>query len=664
MSKREVARNGLLELQNLRETWHRNTTVFEKLFGAEGLARSTRARRSIDPDALVLVNAAWECPWAKSGGVAEVVSQLPRALSASFVDVVRICPLHQEVLNRGGAERDGNGSALQRPSHTTQVEFDGLLVDIEIFELTSTEGSRWHLFGGRSGEETFFRADGGAPGGVLPDGSPRPRKGTDPYFYSSETPADRDSTASRLLRDALFACKAVPAVLAALGLTENLIIHLHDWQMASVALSAAVELVAEEGCLTSAVTVLTMHNPFDHLLRGAHDDRLAAIVAPALLEEERWSFPFGAPSWKSIPDTVYECMLPLLDGPVAMVSPGFAAELNTEPLQRDHFAPHLQSPLAYTGFVGIQNGSFLQKADWRLYTDDHVRVALEGEAGPILEEKARRQREMIEVISSLRGSAGVRLAGTLRPATAETVFFHMAGRFDPSQKGFDLLVFAIERLLEREPRCDVRFIVTPMINGLEPPGFVEHLYSGASRNEGTLLVIEGRVEPRSHFLDLMSGATWSLWPSLYEPCGAASEPLALGTPVVARATGGLTRQIHCAGSPRELCGSSFREQVSPAWDVADHWRRIQGAVSPRERARIPLYDAMVEALTGALQRAVRLRLRQPESYAMMLARTSLQARDRLFAPETFAQGYLALYEAAIGAAPRPRPRRESFPYPS
>jgi len=648
MSPEGVVRNGSLHIECVRESWHRNTLVIERLFGPDGAHRLKKARRGIARDSLVLVNVAWECPWAKSGGVAEIAAQLPRALSSSFREVVRICPLHSGIFDREAAERDGNARALEQPSSVTNVDFDGLDVEVGIYEIKARDGSRWHLFDGRCEDEVFFRADGGEPRGALPSTADA-RRGTDPYFYSTETAEDRDSTKSRLLRDALFACKAIPAVLRASGYTENLVVHLHDWQLASVAFTAMCELVAEDGCLDSGVLVLTMHNPFDHLLRGAEDDRLRAIAKPELTSPELWPFPLGSHDSRAVPDTVYECMIPLLDAPVAVVSPGFASELDSDPLLLEHFAPHLQNPLAYTGWVGIQNGSFLKEEEWRLFDDECVESAERGEVGSILEEKARRQTEMIRVISSLKSADGLRLAGSLRPACDETVFFHMAGRFDPNQKGFDGLVFAIDRYFERHPGADVRFVVTPMINGLEPHAFVEHLYAATERHDGALLVINGRVAPRADFLSLMSGATWSLWPSLYEPCGAASEPLCLGTPIIARETGGLTRQLANEADSEKRCGIGYREQPSVDNDLGEQWRKIQSAASPKARVSIPLYEDMVRSLVDALEMAVSLRLYRPEAYAEILALTSDRARDPIFSPESFRRSYLTLYETAIGA---------------
>jgi hypothetical protein len=58
------------------------------------------------------------------------------------------------------------------------------------------------------------------------------------------------------------------------------------------------------------------------------------------------------------------------------------------------------------------------------------------------------------------------------------------------------------------------------------------------------------------FLELMRGSTYLVMASLYEPFGAATEGYAKGTPVVARATGGLVQQV--APYPSGVMGQAVR----------------------------------------------------------------------------------------------------------
>src|SRR5262249_30249336 len=153
------------------------------------------------------------------------------------------------------------------------------------------------------------------------------------------------------------AAKAVPVVLAALGLTEDLVIHAHDWTFALVALTVKQELARQGGLLKSAVALLSLHNPFDHVVRTPSENLLAKL-APGT-PDGHWVFPFEVRTGlrKTVPDTVLECAVGLFDAPVALVSLGFACETAgarqspRDPIQRYHFAAHLASPLRYQGVV-------------------------------------------------------------------------------------------------------------------------------------------------------------------------------------------------------------------------------------------------------------------------------------------------------------------------
>ena len=88
------------------------------------------------------------------------------------------------------------------------------------------------------------------------------------------------------------------------------------------------------------------------------------------------------------------------------------------------------------------------------------------------------------------------------------------------------------------------------------------------------------------YQELMAGATYVVMPSLYEPFGAATEPYLAGTPVVARATGGLTDQVtDIAANPDRATGFLYREQIPASVDVAENWQRIQAFVNPTRGCR-------------------------------------------------------------------------------
>ncbi|MEW6363308.1 MAG: glycogen/starch synthase [Acidobacteriota bacterium] len=635
--------NGLLRIEDL-ASWTRNTYLESNLLG-EKIGRVQHGRSRMDRKHLTVVSVSWESPWAKSGGLESIARLLPDALEkwpcpdfpgAKFV---RLSPYHTKVF-------DTRAAPPARKCRCT-VAFDGRDVEVEIFEAshqTRWHGPRpWYLFKDRTGE--FFQADGGCPQGTGPDG--QPRRGTDPYFYGVEGPQQRDSLHSLLLRDALFASKAVPSVLRALGHTTNLVIHAHDWTFGALALTVKEDLARDDGALESAVLVLTLHNPFDHLVRDR--DMLASITN---FTDSHWPFPFHRDVGirKPLPDTVLECMLGLFDGPIAIVSPGFAEDLGgltPDPLMSVHFAPHLQSPLRYQGAVGVQNANFYSDDKWRTYGRNERDACIRGDSKPVLSQKAKHRQAMVEALRELENKKiqGIRVTGHLDDPTERTVYFHSMGRFDPSQKGFDVLAHAIDGFLKEDGSSDVRFVLTPIVTGLEPAPFYRQITALAEGWPGKVIVIEGRLPP-DDLMAIQSGACWSVWPSLYEPCGGATEPLSMGTPIIVRETGGLTRQAHLASG--EPCGLSYREKVGGI-DLGQAWRDIETATDPSARMGSGLYVAMVKELKETIEEAVDVRAKDDE-YARILARTTDQVEDTFFSPQTFAENYWQLYKVSLPAA--------------
>lgn len=622
--------------------WRANRLLEKAVFGESGYQRLTQARKSTKADELTIVSVAWEHPWAKSGGVAAIARSLPAAIQATapgwarkddFPRVLRIAPLHERVFT---------GTRPPRPVETAEFRFGRMDVQVEIYELR-IDTDVWHLLRDPSG--TYLQADGGSPSGTSPDGSPRNR--SDPYFYSKETtPAQRDSLDSCLLRDSLFFAKAVPAALVALGHSDNLIVHAHDWTASALALTVKEEMASSDGKLGSALVAYTFHNPFDHLVRGL--DRLAAITAG--LGDPKWVFPFQSDTGmeRPMPDTLLECMIGLFDGPIAIVSPGFAAEVFGEnPLQRVYFAPHLQNPLAYQGCVGIQNANFYPKDKWRPFSQDAITDILKLDSDArILEEKQQRQKDLIAVLGELKSNSRIRVTGSLDTGDRGLVYFHMAGRFDPAQKGFDVLGHAIQRYLVADPQARARFILTPLVTGLEPLTFYHQLENLARVHSGKVMMVEGFLD---RIGDVQAGATWSLWPSLYEPCGGATEPLAMGTPVIARETGGLSRQVTMPANQSLVCGLLYREKWSDP-DAGQAWKAIETTPDPATRLSTPLYESMVQAMVERIVEAVRIRIEEPKRYARLLACTTLQVQDEFFSLERFGKNYWTLYQAMLNAA--------------
>ncbi len=581
-------------------TWTRDSSALDRLFTPEEAAHLERARRSVAREHRTIAYCVYENPFAKAGGIFAVADNLPAALRRHNDDVVIISPFHSNLKTAQ--------SALPhlRSIRQMDVAWDHRVVQVELLEYVR-KGIRWVLLHAHG----FFNADGGDDG-------------TNPYAYSE---------ASGLLTDSLFASAAIPSVLVALGKTRDVIVHVQDWEMASAALTVKLALLG--GRLESAAVVLTSHNPYDHYLAEYALARITDRLDPA-----QWPGVGSGAGAAGNRTTVYGRMIPLTDAPVSTVSRGFARELTTEPLQTAHFARHLQGAFESQGVVGIANGVFASPDAEPPFAGAAVKEARQGKSRRILRAKEKKRAKMLEVIDGYRNDP--RVVGRLGPEEQQlpkkVPVIMMFGRMDPGQKGFDVLARAIEAL----PRGLARFVLTPA-GAMEEPVFLDDLAGLAESRPGEIVIYPFRME--AGYQELMAGASYVVMPSLYEPFGASTEPYLAGTPVVARATGGLTDQVTDIGmNPERATGFLYREQVPASLDVAENWRRIQGLREPHARMSVPFYGAMVSSLAAAIVQACGVFRCQPAQYARLLANCHDKAQS--FSWERAASEYNAWYELA------------------
>jgi glycogen synthase len=574
-------------LQLLR-TWQPNTAGLSALFSPEECKRLDLARRAAGKGKRVVAYCVFENPFARAGGVFAVATHLPPALRTAGDETVLITPFHRNLETTPRYDQLKHLGDIQVPftSGTTRAE---------LFETFDKLGNRW-IYVQSWG---IFDSRGGPT-----------RK--DPYAYDNN---------QYLVRDALFLSNSIPVALAHLGLGNNVVVHAQDWQLAATALSVKQALLS--GVLQSAATVLTSHNPYD---QGLPDDSLSWITPRLGLKQ----WPFGR-------DTFYERMIPLTDAPLSTVSPGFALELTADPLQRRHFTGHLQAVYAQHGVVGINNPLFGEPKP--AFSEEAVRAAAGGAPEKILAEKSRKRQRMLEALSEYKDP---RIAGgldggpgkKLTELPPEVPVFLMFGRLDPRQKGFDLFARAIEGV----PRNAAKFILTPIVG----PGVDEwaaDLLELAERRKGDVVTYPFRME--QGYMEAQAGATFAVMPSFYEPFGAATEAYLAGTPVIARATGGLTGQVvdHEDDKARAT-GFLFKEKLpfGASWPVI-------ASAGPEERVGVPLYAGMAEALYDALRKAAAVYAKRPMSYGRMLA--NLNAKAESFSGARAAAGYQALYDLAM-----------------
>jgi glycogen synthase len=577
-----------VEVKTVLPKWKRDTTAIMALFGETDFKMIDSKRAKLGMDRMI-VFLTYENPWGKSGGIAAVATMLPKELSLSGEKVIRLSPYHRGLRTVPALP--------EQPLKRCLVSFEGKEVEVAIYFLTDTKQEGWYLFGAVG----FFLADGG-------------KEKVDPYVYSDENRAARDGADSKLLRDALFAAKAIPKILQELGFIENLIVHIQDWEFASAVLTVKEALLDRE--LHSASVVLTLHNPFDHWLSEANLNKITARFQsnywPGVNGEER--------------NTVLSRMIPLSDAPISTVSRRFAQEFHTVPLQTGHFARHYQQILNRQGILGIDNGLFESSKEYTPEYRQAIEQAQLGNYEPILQEKLKARREMLLALESFLEKNKDRVFGQLEgnngqplsDLSDEVPVFLMVGRLDPGQKGFDVL----NRFIEASPKDYGRFILSPLspfADDEEIGKYLNDLKDVAKAHPGEVVVVP--LHLGEAYTSLRAGVTWSIWPSLYEPFGGVTEFYIHGTPVIARATGGLVQQVIDYNiDSKGASGILYVEHPSNSYEEQEEeWRRIERTIEPEKRIEVRLYRQQLIALTTAIAQAVHIHKYDKAAYGQILA---------------------------------------------
>lgn len=270
---------------------------------------------------------------------------------------------------------------------------------------------------------------------------------------------------------------------------------------------------------------------------------------------------------------------------LSTVSPTYAREIQSEPLGFG-----LQGLLAWRAkdLTGIVNG--IDTDAWNPATDESIprRYKSATLARKIDDKRALQERMGLE-------------------PSASTPVLGVVSRFT-YQKGLDLVVAATERML----KLPVQLAVLGSGDTILENGFREL----ARQHAGAIAVEVGFDEALSHLIE--AGADAFLMPSRYEPCGLNQMySQRYGTPVIARATGGLvdtvvdcTPQTRAAGT---ATGFLFQEASPDA-----------------------LYAAVERAVAAYHDRRLWRQLQR-------------QGMDRDYSWDASAKGYSALYDSV--AAP-------------
>ena len=602
--------------------WHRDPWALQALFSGEELTKLDALRRGVRKDNRTIVFCVYENQFAKAGGLFAVASHLPRAIQRHYGRVLVLSPLHTKLSTAPPKPEGPSTNSPLSPCGRTAVPFGDTVVDVTLWQ-QELRGVRWVLFEAAG----FFEAGGGPNGNI-------------PYDFTNP---DGSPATPRLDVDSLFAAAAVPHILKQLELSDDIVLHIQDWQFVATALTLRLAML--EGILNSVTVVLTSHNPYDS---GLAAERLSLITTR--VADQHW--PSLRTSGSEDPqtplrrDTFYECMIPLLDAPLSTVSKCFAHDLTSHPIQTVHFADHLQEVFRRQGVVGVDNGLFIAVTT-PAFSDSAIGQAKRGQTDEILKEKKDKRKLLIDHLddylpASACGSLDDGNGGGLDGLPESVPIFMMFGRMDPAQKGFDTLARAVEKI----DRGAAKFIFA-----LEAAGgvqrFIEDLRRLAEARRGDVVFISDRME--RGYLETMAGASFCVMPSLHEPFGAATEPYLKGTPVVAHATGGLLQQVKdYRRDPDWATGFLYEANCSGpvAEQLGRYWDELLDCTDPEERKANPLYLSLVEALAGALREAISLYSDQPDRYGRMLA--NLHDKATQFSWDTAADEYNGLYDVATG----------------
>jgi len=549
----------------------------------------------------------FECELAPLGGLAAVMRVLPQAFTrlpgwSSFI----LAPFFRTITRCHPKMYD----AIQTTGQEFPVVYGDHSHEAEVFQYMGHPECPIFLIDSPG----FFNppCDCGDP--------PNPQRPCNPYLYPDQP--------QQLLEDSLFFCAAVPKALQALGLTNDIVLSLQDWETAAVGLT-----IQKYPILSSVACVLTLHNSYDHDITKTEMQRI-----------------FSKPIKGS---SILNKVIPLLDSPVCTVSEQFASELENEPLHSKVYAPHLQDGFKQKTIVGINNGLFGQ----RDFPEHLLSKTGDQQLELLLQEKQRRQSEMIQVLKEYQPDQAW---GELTWDDFHGPIFLFLGRDDSRQKGFDLAAAAIQHI----PLGQAKYIFTPIPGdeGLEGLHFLRDL---AESRSGEVKVFPFRMA--QGFMEIQKGASYMVMCSFYEPFGAASEGYAVGTPIVARATGGLIQQVVPYPSPcctplvQKLAGTFHGETASPTGFlfrepelsskvVESGWKSILACKywpnknRLEERKNNALFESMVESASLALRDAIEVHSTAPLKYAQMI-RAGFDLLDQ-FSWDTAVEKYAAVFREA------------------
>jgi starch synthase len=398
-------------------------------------------------------------PYAKAGGLADVIGALPSELAACGARVCVVMPGYKTALAALPSESVGD-------EHSVTVG-------------NGQERFRVRSGIGRGGVPIFF---------IIHEG----------YFGRDGIYGENGRDYADAIARYVFFCRAAARMLGELIRPD--VVHAHDWHTAALPILIRADPALRSQFADSAA-LFTIHNA---AFQGLCDPGQFA-----LLNIDR--------SYLSVEYLEFYGQVNLMKGAVVMadgvstVSPTYAREISHDPA----YGFGLEGVLRAKGarLTGILNGA--DYTEWNPATDAHITAPYSSEdfSGKALCAKALRER------TGLTGSKRA-LAGMVSRITA--------------QKGFDVLVPALEHLLELE--------LDLVILGNGEPEFEAALEAAHNAYPRRIAVSTGFDNDLAH--QIQAGCDLFLMPSRFEPCGLTQMyALKYGTVPIVRSTGGLADTV-------------------------------------------------------------------------------------------------------------------------
>jgi starch synthase len=451
----------------------------------------------------IAIVAAEISPWAKEGGLGDVIGSLPAALKKiNAAEPVLILPGYRALLSHFKTKVIEE-NATTPLGHGTET-FSILYAD--------GPGGIPMYFVSHAG---FFDREGiyGERGKVYPDNAKR-------YIFFGRA-----------------------AAMVAANYVQPEVVHAHDWHAAVATIAMRADSEFREK-LRGAVSVFTIHNLAFQGIFESTDYPLLGID---------WSY-FNVDGLEFYGRVnLMKGAIELSDG-TTTVSPSYAAEATSDP----EFGFGLEGVLRNKGdrFRGILNG--VDYNEWNPATDKNLAATYSAKCP---EGKSVCKRDLLNAMG-LAPRAGAPLLGMVSRMT--------------SQKGFDLLRDAIDRIMEMDLQ------VVMLANGDAP---MEEFFRGVERRSPEKFrIIATFDEVLAH--KIQAGSDAFLMPSRFEPCGLTQMyALKYGTAPVVRATGGL-RDTVTEFDPKTGAGNGFVFEPYSAEDLVaalnrmlavfktHHWRKL------------------------------------------------------------------------------------------